>query len=293
MNFFGPIVPVICQSCACGWGGFFQVIQNVLSIGITLSIVLAVLLFAYAGFLLVTNPASPENISSAKGVALNAVIGLVVVLGAWLIVNTVMNALYNGSFGPWSSIISNTPAACLSFSPPPAPVTSGSSVAGSPGTGTGGSCQILPSGPCSVASLSQTCFANRVNDASAICNIESAGGQTNIESGSDKLNGGTGPSYSVGLWQINLTTSQIGGLNCPAAFTGPCQGSNLVGSSNPGACTASIKNDRASNDLYQSCLTAAKDAANNTAVACKLYGSGTFAPWAYSANRCSISKSGG
>jgi hypothetical protein len=141
MNFFGPIVPSICQSCACGWGGFFQVIQNVLSIGVSLSVFFAVLLFAYAGFLFVTNPANPENIEKGKETIKNAVIGLIIVLGAWLIVNTVMNALYRGNFGPWNAILTGTPADCLKFSAPSPTVTT-TSAGGA--TGGGGLTTVTP-----------------------------------------------------------------------------------------------------------------------------------------------------
>jgi hypothetical protein len=125
MNFVGSIVPEVCQHCACGWGGFFAVIQNVLRFGLYLGIFFAVLIIAYAGFLLVTNPASPGNIEEAKGKALSAVIGLVVILGAWLIINTVLVGLGAGSVSSVSAIFSTVQPTCLSFSPPPTPSTGG------------------------------------------------------------------------------------------------------------------------------------------------------------------------
>lgn len=152
MNFVGAIVPEVCQHCACGWGGFFAVIQNLLKLGIVLAIFFAVLMFAYAGFLWVTNPASPSNKEKGREVLMQTIIGLVVVLGAWLIVNTVLVALSTGGVTSWTSIFSTAQPTCLSFSPPPTPSNDGGLTATNPSNpsnsggsnqgGTGANCPV-------------------------------------------------------------------------------------------------------------------------------------------------------
>jgi hypothetical protein len=63
---------------------------------------IATLTFAYAGFLWVMSPTNPENRTKGRTIMLNAVIGFLIVLGAWLIVNTVLGAL--GEKGAFDSI---------------------------------------------------------------------------------------------------------------------------------------------------------------------------------------------
>jgi hypothetical protein len=107
MNFSGSIVPqTTCPYDALGWGSFFHVVQTLLSLAVYLGVFLAVLLFAYAGFLFVTNPANPGNIDNAKDAIKNALIGLVIILGAWLLINTVLTALGAGSVSSVTSVLS-------------------------------------------------------------------------------------------------------------------------------------------------------------------------------------------
>lgn len=80
-----------------------------------LMVVFAVLL-AVAGFGLVTSGGNPSALQTAKDRMTNAIIGLIIVLCAWLIVDTVMRALLNPvgpsgptagyiqGWGPWSEV---------------------------------------------------------------------------------------------------------------------------------------------------------------------------------------------
>lgn len=306
--FTGSIIPqsgaCVCPGSAPDYGCALEVLQNLINFAVYFGIILSVFWIAYAGFTLMTSAGNPAGLTQAKTRILNAVVGIAVILSSWIIVDFVMKAVFNpdtifvdGKIGPWNAIFApEADSYCIDVTVPIA-LTSGSIelVEGSSGSspsaqtssgggGGGGSCSIATQGACSKAALSTTCFASRSDEASRVCNLESAGGQFNIESGSDKLNGGSGPSYSIGLWQINLTTSSIGGLNCPAAFTRPCQGSALVGPSKPGACNSSIKDQ----ELYRKCVAAAKVPANNHAVACNLYKSRGFQPWSFSSRKCNV-----
>jgi hypothetical protein len=85
-----------------------QLIQNILSFLITVSVVVATLMFVYAGFLYLTASGSPDKLKKAHGIFWNVLIGFIFVLGAFLIVDTIMKTFYNESkFGPWNEIKCN------------------------------------------------------------------------------------------------------------------------------------------------------------------------------------------
>ena len=123
--FFGPIIPQegIQAVCPAGWGMLIEVINNLISFFITLAIVfVAPLMFAYAGFLFVTNPVNASGKEKAKKVLWNTVIGIGIALAAWMIVDAIMVVLYNPDakagttkLDAWSSLISSKGAPlCLS-----------------------------------------------------------------------------------------------------------------------------------------------------------------------------------
>ncbi|MCX6787501.1 MAG: hypothetical protein NTY93_03220 [Candidatus Kaiserbacteria bacterium] len=92
--FFGPIVPDAYNVCPASWGLLVTVINNIISLVITLAIVfIAPIVIAYAGFLLMTGQGNPGTITKAKGLVLQVVVGIVVMLAAWLIVDAVMAVL--------------------------------------------------------------------------------------------------------------------------------------------------------------------------------------------------------
>lgn len=81
--------------------------QNVINFLITLSIGLAVLAFSWAGILMVTAAGNEGQVTKAKGIFTNVLIGITIALAAWLIIDTVMKLLVQdnlGGFGPWNTI---------------------------------------------------------------------------------------------------------------------------------------------------------------------------------------------
>lgn len=107
-SFFGPIVPEACHSCPCGFAGVLQIIQNLMNFGISISIIIATLTIAAGGFLFITSATNPESRSTANKMLMNAVVGMLIVLSAWLIVDFIMKRFYDGEstdFGPWNSIL--------------------------------------------------------------------------------------------------------------------------------------------------------------------------------------------
>lgn len=88
-SFTNPIVP----NCGadCGVNDFYALMQNIVNFSIYLATIVFVLILMYVGFLLVTNSGNPGKLAEAKKIVTAAVIGFVVVLGATLIVDTILS----------------------------------------------------------------------------------------------------------------------------------------------------------------------------------------------------------
>jgi multisubunit Na+/H+ antiporter MnhF subunit len=97
------IVP--CDGLNCNMCHIATLAQNVLNTGIFVAVFLSAILFAWAGWKYVTAGGGGE-VSTAKGIFFNVLIGLVIILAAWLIVDTIMRTLVNenASIGPWNKI---------------------------------------------------------------------------------------------------------------------------------------------------------------------------------------------
>lgn len=84
----------------CDFNALMRLIDKVIKfILYGLSVPIAAIMFAYAGFLMVTSGGSPENRSKAKSIFSSVVFGLVIVAGAYIIVKTILSILgYNGTW---------------------------------------------------------------------------------------------------------------------------------------------------------------------------------------------------
>ncbi len=84
----------------CDWNALMTLIDTVIKfILYALSIPIAAIMFAYAGFLMVTSGGNTENRGKAKSIFSSVVFGLVFVAGAYLIVKTVLSILgFNGTW---------------------------------------------------------------------------------------------------------------------------------------------------------------------------------------------------
>lgn len=117
------IVPEECETCPCNIGGVLEIVQNLMNLGIAFAVLIAVLMVVWAGFLLVTSPASPENRGKARGLLLNTAIGLLIVLSSWLVIDAFMRLLYSGPngnegvWGPWNSIVVQGGEYCIVAKP--------------------------------------------------------------------------------------------------------------------------------------------------------------------------------
>jgi len=106
--FFGPIIPDAQQLCPGSWYLVMVVINNIISFAITFVIVfITPVMIAYSGFLMVANPFNPGAKEEAKKMLTNTVVGIVISLASWMIVDALMAVLYNPSTvgATWSELV--------------------------------------------------------------------------------------------------------------------------------------------------------------------------------------------
>ena len=76
----------------CSFNHAMQLINNIISfILFYMAVPIAAIMFAYAGFLLVTSGGSEEAKTRAKSIFTDAVIGLVIAVAAFLIIKTILS----------------------------------------------------------------------------------------------------------------------------------------------------------------------------------------------------------
>jgi hypothetical protein len=76
--------------------------QNLLNAGIFIAVFLCAILFAWAGWKYLTAGGNPGEINAAKSIFLNVAVGLIIILAAWLLVDTLIHVLT--TIGPWNSV---------------------------------------------------------------------------------------------------------------------------------------------------------------------------------------------
>ncbi len=100
------IVPTSCE----GVGGCKSICdvatlaQNLLNTSIFIAVFMSALLFAYAGWEAVTAGGNAEKMGKARSVFINVLIGLIIILAGWVIIDTLMRTVTNANFGPWNKI---------------------------------------------------------------------------------------------------------------------------------------------------------------------------------------------
>lgn len=81
--------------------------NNLIAFGVYFSVLVATVMFVYAGILYVTAAANQANLENARKIFGNVLLGLVIVLTAWLIVDIVLTVFTEKDFGFWSDIKCN------------------------------------------------------------------------------------------------------------------------------------------------------------------------------------------
>jgi hypothetical protein len=97
---------VTCKGADCTVCNLATTAQNVLNTAIYILIFLSAVIIAWAGFKMLTAGGSSEGYAQGKSMLVNVIIGLVIVLAGWIVIDTVMRTLVNqnSSWGPWNKI---------------------------------------------------------------------------------------------------------------------------------------------------------------------------------------------
>jgi len=90
---------------SCNFCFLADLIQNIINFGVYASIFVAVLMFVYAGWLYLINNGDQGKIKKAHDIFLQVLVGVLIVLSSWLVIDTLMKTLVDDSrFGPWNEI---------------------------------------------------------------------------------------------------------------------------------------------------------------------------------------------
>lgn len=104
---------IVSPSEQCGLCGLVDLAQESLIFAVYLTVFVGTLMFVYAGFLYITAGGDTGKISKATGVFGKVVVGLIIVLLAWTIVDTILKAFLNENieraYGPWHNIECSIP----------------------------------------------------------------------------------------------------------------------------------------------------------------------------------------
>jgi hypothetical protein len=99
-----PSAIVPCDGVNCTVCDLATLAQNIINVGVFIFVFYAAAMFSFAGFLYLTSAAKPDQTSTARSILQNVTLGLIVLLSAWLIIDTIMKSLLGGDFGPWNNV---------------------------------------------------------------------------------------------------------------------------------------------------------------------------------------------
>ncbi|MBU4536903.1 pilin [Patescibacteria group bacterium] len=94
--FSAGIVPDCGNIYACNFCDLIILVNNIINFIIYLSVPISAMMFAYAGVMYLSG--DPGKISNAHGIFRNVALGLVFILGAWLLVNLITSSLLKADF---------------------------------------------------------------------------------------------------------------------------------------------------------------------------------------------------
>ena len=98
------LVPCDGVTVPCDFNAFMTLINNIVRFVLfALALPICAIMFAYAGFLMLTSGGSTESVSKAKKIFTNAALGLAIAAAAWLIVNTILS-IFRISSTDWTWI---------------------------------------------------------------------------------------------------------------------------------------------------------------------------------------------
>lgn len=92
---------VTCEGPDCDWNALIEMINRIVAWLVMFLSIIAVIVMVIAGFRMVTSGGDVAAWTAAKQMFTNVVIGLIIVLAAWLIVDTLLATLTGGGLNKW------------------------------------------------------------------------------------------------------------------------------------------------------------------------------------------------
>lgn len=80
------------------------VVRNIINILVKFSVALAVAFLVWGALKIVISAGRPQVIQEGRKAITSAVVGLIIVLGAWVIINTLLSFIVGAGNFPWNSI---------------------------------------------------------------------------------------------------------------------------------------------------------------------------------------------
>ncbi len=111
-----PLIPESCTGAAdpdvntCGLTQMLEVVINVAALIVAMTGSAALLMFIIGGLMLIISAGSQEKVQQGKNIIQAAAIGIVLVLGSWVIINVIILALTKGEVGSKALIFGSQPA---------------------------------------------------------------------------------------------------------------------------------------------------------------------------------------
>ena len=100
---FAKLLPD-CPESGCEFCHLFVLGQNIINFLIEISSILAVAFIIFGGIMMMVGSGSPEKLKKSKDIIWSAIIGIIILLSAWVILNTFFNLLTGGLNWPWHQI---------------------------------------------------------------------------------------------------------------------------------------------------------------------------------------------
>ncbi len=95
---------VPCVGIECQWRHLYILIDKIIDFGMYLVLPIAVVMIVVGGIMIMTSAGSEKRYSKGKEIITAGVVGLVIALLAWLIIDTIIKVLSGGDFGPWNRL---------------------------------------------------------------------------------------------------------------------------------------------------------------------------------------------
>jgi hypothetical protein len=89
---------------ACAWPDFYRLVKNIIDFMINLVFPISAVMIVVGGIMIMTAGDSSGRAATGKEIITAAVVGLLIALLSWLIIDTIMKILTNGRLGPWNQL---------------------------------------------------------------------------------------------------------------------------------------------------------------------------------------------